>query len=199
MSPQTPRPPAPKPIPDRRFAQDVAKHLDRRRMRRKLLLWALLIGAIVLAALYLTCGRGFGLGGLGKGKGEGEGEGSGPGSVSPLLSTIDAGLRRCQIRVAAGGITIDGKQVTVDEAVAACKDAAAADVFVTGGARRADRKDLTAAFERAGIQIWWGGPMGSSAADGAGSAADGAGSAADGAGSAADGAGSAGSAGSAGP
>jgi hypothetical protein len=127
----------------------VAKHLDRRQIRRKLLLWALLVGAIVLAALYLTCGRGFGLGGLGKGKGEG----SGPGSVSPLLSTTDAGPSRCEIRVAAAGIAVGGKPATVEEAVAACKGAAEAKVLVTGGAREGDWEDLKAAFERAGIQI----------------------------------------------
>ncbi len=151
MSPQSPRPPAPKPPADRRLARDVAKHLDRRQVRRKLLLWALLVGAIVLAALYLTCGRGLGLGGLGAGKGEGEGEGSGP--VSPLLSTTDAGPRRCEIRVAAAGITAAGKPATVEEAVAACKGAGEAKVVVTGGARVGTLEDLKAALERAGIQI----------------------------------------------
>ncbi len=166
MSPQAPRPPAPKPAPDRRLAKDVAKHLDRRQMRRKLLLWALLIGAIVLAALYLTCGRGFGLGG--KGKGAGSGAGSGPGSVQPLLSTADAGPFRCEVRIAANGITAGGKSVTVDEAVSACKEATAAEVLVTGGARRGDREDLKAAFERAGIQILWVDPKRGSAATGSG-------------------------------
>jgi hypothetical protein len=130
----------------------VAKHIDRRQMRRKLFLWALLIGAITLAAFYLTCGQGFGLGG--KGKGTGAGSGAGPGSVQPLLSPApDAGLSRCEIRIAASGITIDGKPVTVDEAVAACKRATEAKVLVTGGARVGDWEDLKAAFDRAEIQI----------------------------------------------
>ncbi len=129
----------------------MAKHLDRRQMRRKLFFWALLIGAIVLAALYLTCGKGFGLGG--KGKGKGAGSGAGPGSVQPLLSApVDAGPFRCEVRIAASGITAGGKPVTVDEAVAACKGAVDTDVLVTGGARRGDWEDVKAAFERAGIR-----------------------------------------------
>jgi hypothetical protein len=151
MSPQPPKPPAPSPTPDRRFAKDVAKHLDSRRMRRRLFGWTFVLGAIALAASYLTCGQGFGLGGKGPGKGEGSGPGSG--SVSTLLAPGDAGPSRCQIRIAIGGIFVNGKSATVDEAVAACKDAGAAEVLVTGGARVRDRKELKAAFDRAGIQI----------------------------------------------
>lgn len=150
MSPQAPQPPASKPAADRHLARDVAKHLDRRRTGRKLLLWTIL-GGIVYAALYLTCGHGWGLGG--KGKGKGAGAGAGPASVQTLVSPVDAGPRRCEIRVAASGITADGKPVTVDEAVAACKGATAAEVLVTGGARRGDWEDVKAAFDRAGLQI----------------------------------------------
>ncbi|HWU88939.1 MAG TPA: hypothetical protein VN253_16850 [Kofleriaceae bacterium] len=151
MKPQAPQPPAPKPTIDRRLSRDVAKQLDRRQMRRKLLFWTALVGAIVLAALYATCGSGFGLGG--KGKGAGSGAGSGPGSAAPLLSAVDAGPRRCEVRVAASGITVDGKPATVAEAVTACKTATAAEVLVTGGARQGDWEDLKAAFDGAGIQI----------------------------------------------
>jgi len=135
MSPQASKPPTSGPTVDRRLAKDVAKHLDRRRMRRKVLVWMLLVAALVIAALYLRWGGGWGL--FGKGKGDGKGEG--PGSVQTLVSPADAGPRRCQVRVAAEGITADGKQVTVE-------------VFVTGGAREGDREDLEAAFDRAGIQ-----------------------------------------------
>lgn len=149
MSPQTPKPPAPKPAVDRNLARDVAKHIDRRRMRRKLLVWVLLLGALVLAALYATCGSGWGLGGKGKGKGDGEGSGT----VQTLVAPGDAGPRRCQVRVSAGGITVDGKAATAEEVAAACKGAAAAEVRVTGGAREGDWEDLKAALDRAGIQI----------------------------------------------
>jgi len=176
MSPQAPKPPAPNPTPDRRFAKDVAKHLDRRRMRRRLFGWTLVLGAIALAASYLTCGQGFGLGGKGPGKGEGSGPGSGP--IEALISTDDAGPRRCQIRVAAGGIAVDGKPATVDEALAACKGVTAAEVLVTGGAREGDWEDLKTAFDRAGIQILRVEPKGGSAGSaGSANSADSAGSA----------------------
>lgn len=149
--PKAPKPPAQSPNVDRRFAKDVAKQLDRRRMRRKLIIWVLVIAAIVVAALYLTCGRGWGLGG--KGKGEGSGAGSGEGSVAPLMTMVDAGPRRCEVRVATSGITVDGKPATVAEAVTACKTATAAEVLVTGGARQGDWEDLKAAFDGAGIKI----------------------------------------------
>ena len=151
--PKAPKPPTQRPNLDRRFAKDVARQLDRRRMRRRLLVWLLVLAALVVAALYLTCGRGFGLGGKGKGEGSGSGPGSGEGSVSPLMSAVDAGPRRCEVRVAASGITVDGKPATVAEAVTACKTATAAEVLVTGGARQGDWEDLKAAFDGAGIQI----------------------------------------------
>jgi hypothetical protein len=167
MSPQAPKPPAPSPTPDRRFAKDVAKHLDRRRMRRRLFGWTIVLGALALAASYLTCGQGFGLGGKGLGKGEGSGPGSG--SVEALIAAGDAGPSRCQIRVAAGGIAVDGKPATVDEALAACKGVTAAEVLVTGGAREGDWEDLKAAFDRAGIQILRIEPRGGSGGSGGGS------------------------------
>jgi hypothetical protein len=136
----------PTPPPDRKFAKDVAKQLDRRRLRRKLFAWGLVIAAIVLGVTYLTCGRGWGLGGKGKG------EGPGPGSGSQLAA--DAGPTRCTIRIAATGITVDGKPATRDEAVAACKPTTGAEVTVTGDARQGDWDDLRVALEAAGITIF---------------------------------------------
>ena len=150
MSPQSRKPPASSPVPDRRFAQDVAKHLDRRRLRRKLAGWVIVLGAIVVAALYLTCGRGWG---LGKGAGKGAGSGPGAGSANALLSPYDAGPPRCHIRIAAAGISVEGKPATVDEALTACKGAEAAEIFVTQGAREGSWEDLKAAFDRAEIRI----------------------------------------------
>jgi hypothetical protein len=134
MSPAN-RPP---PTTDPRFARDVAKHLDRRRMRRRVLAWSALLAAVAAGALYLRCGAGFGLGGAG--------EGPGPGSPRPLTAP-----RRCAIRVAAGGITVDGKPMLRDDAVAACKATAGADVVVTGDARQGDWNDLRAALRIAGV------------------------------------------------
>ncbi len=127
------------------FAKDVAKQLDRRRMRRRLLGWGIAGTAIVLAALYLTCGRGFGIGG------KGSGSGSGPGSV---VAPADAGPRRCEIRVTAAGISVDGKPMTRDEAVTACKATTGADVVVTGDARQGDWDALRAALDAAGVSLF---------------------------------------------
>ena len=132
---------------DHDFAKDVAKQLDRRRLRRKLALWAAFIALIALAVSYVTCGQGFGLGGKGKGKGEG------PGSGSAKVVT-DAGPTRCAVRIAAAGITVDGKPATRDAAVTACKATSGADVVVTGDARQGDWDDLKAALEAAGVTIY---------------------------------------------
>lgn len=124
----------------------VAKHLDRRQVRRKLLLWGAFVGAIILAIVYLTCGKGWGLGGTGKGDGDGTGK--------ALVSTDDAGPRRCAIVVAAEGITVDGVKATRDEAVATCKKTTGADVIVVGDARRGDWDDLKIALDAAKIEIF---------------------------------------------
>jgi hypothetical protein len=126
---------------DPQLARDVAKHLDRRRLRRKLVGWTAILALGVVAAMYLTCGRGFGLGGLGTGTGEG------PGSSRTLVAP-----RRCTIRITARGIAVDGKPVPRDEAVAACQDTPGADVIITGDAREGDWKELRGALEAAGIK-----------------------------------------------
>jgi hypothetical protein len=108
------------------------------------------VGGGTLLLWLLLRGRGWGLGGKGKGDGDGPGPGPGLGSISrpPSLSP-----RRCNVRIAAAGISVDGKPTTVEEAVIACKSTEGAKVLVTGGARHGDYEDLKAAFERAGIQI----------------------------------------------
>jgi hypothetical protein len=126
---------------DKRFVRDVAKQLDRRRMRRRMTIWGALLALIVAAAGYLRCGSGFG---VGTGTGTGT-EGAGP--VRPVT-----GPRRCAVRVAPSGITVDGKSMSRDEAVAACKATTGADVVVTGDAREGDWKELRAALVTAGVQ-----------------------------------------------
>lgn len=127
---------------DPQLARDVAKQLDRRRLRRRLLVWTALLAAAVVAAMYLTCGHGFGLGGVGPGSGEG----SGPGSVKALSAA-----KRCAIRVTASGITVDGKPMLRDAAVTACAASSGADVTVTGDAPEREWKDLRAALEAARV------------------------------------------------
>jgi hypothetical protein len=127
-------------------AKQIAKQLDRRQTRRKLLVLAALVTALIAAISYLTCGDGFGIGG--RGKGSGAGAGSGLGSAM-----VDAGPRRCAIRIDGAGTTVDGKPATPEEVVAICKAATGADVTVTGDARQGDWDTLRAALEAAEISI----------------------------------------------
>lgn len=131
---------------DNQFAKDVAKQLDRRRMRRRLFTVGLFVAAIALAITYLTCGRGWGVGGAGKGEGSGPGPGSG--------AAVDKGPPRCAIRVTAAGILLDGKPATRQEVVAMCKATTGADVVITGDARQGDWDELRAALEAAKIPIF---------------------------------------------
>lgn len=147
MTRRTTPSPAPAPtsrIGDKQHAREVARQLDRRRMRRRLVLWTMLLAVVAAAALYLRCGGG--LGGLGLGNPQGVGDFDGQGT-----SRVDTGPRRCAIRVSAAGITVGGTPMPRDQAVAACKATKGADVVVTGDAREGDWKDLRAALEAAGV------------------------------------------------
>jgi hypothetical protein len=125
-----------------KLVRDVAKLVERRARRRKLLLVAALAALVVLALMYLHFGAGWGLGG---GSGAASGGGSGSGSAA-----VPA---RCAIRVTATGITVDGKPATRAEAVAACRDRVGADVVVTGDARQGDWDDLHAALDAAHVPV----------------------------------------------
>jgi hypothetical protein len=125
------------------FAKDVAKELEKRSRRRKLIWLAVVAALVALAITYLQCGSGFGLGG---GKGKGAGEGSG---------TVKAPEpARCTIRVSAEGIFVDGNKTTRDEAVKQCKKTDGAMVTVTGDARQGDWDELRAALEAVGVKIY---------------------------------------------
>lgn len=128
--------------PDPRFVRDVATQIDRRRTRRRLTLWTLLLALVAAGAAYLRCGGSLGLGGLGGGGDDGEGG----------QHTL-AGPPRCTIRLSAGGITVDGRAASRDEAVAACKTASGVDLFWTGDARHGDREALLAALRAAKLDI----------------------------------------------
>jgi hypothetical protein len=154
-------PPSP---PDRQLARDVAKQLDRRRLRRRMTLWSALLALVAAAAAYLRCGSGLGLGG---------GAGSGEGGDRQALTAP----QRCAIRLTASGLTADGKVMARDAAVTACQAAPGVDVYVTGDARHGDREDLLAALRAAGVkdialhEPTPGGPsVGSAAGSAAGSA-----------------------------
>ena len=128
---------------DRRFARDVAREIDRRNRRRRLLFLLALAAIIALAVMYLRCGSGWGLGGNG---GTGSGKTGNAGS--------DTGPHRCSIRVAANGITVDGKLSTRAQALEVCRRTAGADVIVTGDARERDWTDLKKSLEAAKVDIF---------------------------------------------
>lgn len=128
------------PTHDRQFARDVAKQLDRRQTRRRVTVWTGLLALIIAAAGYLRFGGGLGALGLGGGGGSG-------GERRALVPP-----ERCAVRVSAAGITVAGKPMARDAAVAACKDAPGADVTVTGDAREGDWQDLQSALQAAGVK-----------------------------------------------
>jgi hypothetical protein len=132
------------PADDPRFARDVAKQIDRRRVKRRLTLWTFLLAVVAAAAGYLRCGHGLGLGGLGLG-------GAGGPDDHGEVRRVD-GPVRCTIRIAAAGFSVAGKVVSRDDAVAACKGAAAVDIYRTGDARHGDTEELHAALGRAGFR-----------------------------------------------
>ena len=118
-------------------AKDVARELDHRHRRRRLVIllgWAVLVA---LAALYLRCGRGWG---LGAGGGTGTGHGSGSAAAVP---------HRCQVRVTAKGLELEGKPATQDAIVSGC--AQGVDVVVTGDARQGDWDALRGALDAAHV------------------------------------------------
>ncbi len=126
---------------------------DRKPRRlRKLIVLAAIAALIVLAAMYATCGHGFGLGG---GGGTGLSPGSGSGSASaPPSAAKKAPVPRCQVRVDATGIHVDGKDVDQAGAIAACKPAGAADVLVTGDAVQGTWDALRTALDQAGVATY---------------------------------------------
>jgi hypothetical protein len=133
--------------PDKKLVKDVAGEIERRRRRRRLMTLVAILGLVILAVLYLQCGRGWGLGG---GKGKGAGPGSGPGSGSALAAPT-----RCTLRVTKDGVLVDGTKKTRDEAVDICKrmkDGAV--VTVTGDARQGDWDELRAALEAVGVKVY---------------------------------------------
>jgi hypothetical protein len=126
--------------PTKELARDIASELDRRRRHRRFGLLLVVAAAVVAALMYLRCSRG-----LGKGKGKG--------ASAPAVTT-DAGPARCTLRVTSGGIAVDGKPMTRDEAVTACRKTDGAMVTVTGDARQGDWDELRAALQAVGVKIY---------------------------------------------
>jgi hypothetical protein len=127
------------PPADPKFVKAVAKQLDRRRVRRRLTLWAFLLAAAAAAAGYLRCGHGFGLGGGGGGETIGSND-------QPAT-----GPRRCVLRISATGITVDGNDMPREQAVATCKDAGSAELIQVGDAPEGKLTELRHALEAAKV------------------------------------------------
>jgi hypothetical protein len=119
-------------------AKDVARELDRRHRNRRLLILGGWVVLVVLAALYLRCGRGWGLGGSGTGTGNGSGTTAAP--------------HRCSVRVTAKGLELAGKPTTPTAIVSGC--AQGVDVIVTGDARQGDWDALRATLDAAHIPVF---------------------------------------------
>jgi hypothetical protein len=134
----------------------LARELDRRRMRRRMLVLVTLLAAAIAALVYLRCGGGWGTGGKGPGEG----------GTTTTTATTDAATR-CMVRLTATGLTVDGKSMTRDEAIAACKDKAGADVLITGDSRQGDWDELRGALEAASIPFFTREPRGVTPSDAA--------------------------------
>jgi hypothetical protein len=133
------QPTPPSPTHDRKFARDVARHLDRRRTRRRLTLWSALLALVIAAAAYLRLGGGLGTLGLGGGRGDGDEE-----------RRSLAGPQRCTIQLSASDVTVNGRAMPRDAAIATCKVAPRTDIFPTGDVRHGDLEELEAALKAAG-------------------------------------------------
>jgi hypothetical protein len=102
----------------------------------------------ILGALYARCGSGFGFGPGGDGVGSERGESSAPAASDERLAG------RCQLRLAADGLTLDGKPIETTAAVTACQRHDGADLVVTGDARQGDLDALRAELDRAKIPVF---------------------------------------------
>lgn len=131
----------------------LAKELDRRRMRRRMSVWLTLLAGAIAAAYYLRCGAGFGTGG------------KGPGEGGTTKGATKEAATRCKIRLGAKGITVDGKPAKLEEAIAACKGKAGADVLITGDARQGDWDELRSWLEASSIPFFTREPRGATPGD----------------------------------
>lgn len=133
------RPNAPS-APPAPSAKAIARELDRRHRRRRLVVLGGFLALAVLAFLYARCGSGWGLGG-------GGGGGTGAGSASAR-----AALPRCAVRVTPKGLERDHKASTREAIVHDCPQGV--DVVVTGNARQGDWDELRRALDAAHIPVF---------------------------------------------
>ncbi len=124
------------------LAKDVAKELEARARRRKLVMLVVWAGLVVAAVLYLRCGQGWGTGG--------SGTAGGPGTAAHNGSA----KQRCQLRVGSAGIQLDGKPISREGAVEQCaRGGGGAEVTITGDAREGDWVALRGMLSSAHVDI----------------------------------------------
>ncbi len=131
--------------------------MSRRRQQRstggRLVIWALVLGLLVAAMMYLRCGEGLGFGPGGGDDGDDEGE-KGEARRDQLTPAVGGEpARRCQLRLDASGVTLDGRSVEMDAAVAACKKAGGAELVTTGDALHGAVEELKAALDAAEVPV----------------------------------------------
>lgn len=120
----------------------------RRRRIARVVFWLAAIAALILAIMLVRCGGGFG---FGDGKGLGGGTGKGPAEGKAGKAQGLTAPARCQLRVDATGVRLDGTATTIPAAVAACRKTTGADVFVVGDARQGTWEELRAALAAADV------------------------------------------------
>jgi hypothetical protein len=128
----------------------MSRHRQRRSTGGRLFIWAFVLGLLAAALLYLRCGEGLGFG-PGGGDSDDEADTAKKDEVRPAVSEP---VRRCQLRVDANGVTLDGKPAEVADAVDACKKAGGgAELVITGDAVYGKQEELKAELDRAGVPV----------------------------------------------
>jgi hypothetical protein len=128
--------------------------MSRRRQQRgaggRLLIWAFVLGLLVAGLMYLRCGEGLG---FGPGGGD-DGDHGRADQKEEVRPAVGEPVRRCQLRVDAKGVTLDGKPSEVDGAVKACKEAGGgAELVITGDAVYGTQEELKTALDKAGVPV----------------------------------------------
>lgn len=126
--------------------------------RRRPVFLVLLLALAGAALFYLRCGEGLGFGPGGEGDGDSEGTRTAdrradPSEAELRPATGGAGVR-CQLRLDAGGLSLDTRPVTVEKAIEQCKEAGGAELVVTGDAVEGERKKVHSALEGAGVPVF---------------------------------------------
>ena len=112
----------------------------------------------------MQCGDGFG---LGPGGGGGVGSEARDGDRVDRADRTDeaepaadetrkaaGAVRRCQLRLDAKGLTMNGDETSVDDAVSACKKAGGAELTATGDAVIGELQRVREALDRAGVEVF---------------------------------------------